>query len=125
MKDRKMVVEVRLPITSEKKMFYSIVNENDDIIANVFIHASVKRNEFEETYSLLLDYSMSENPMYKPSQQEINSADFLFGNLVKVIQWDISSVLDIDLSRINEILPIDVKIVKIRKGEKICPNVVN
>ena len=125
MKDRKMEIEVVLPITSKKKMFYSVVTPDGEIIANIGIHAFTKRNEFDDTYSLILEYTMEENTMYQPSQQEINSADFLFSNLVKVLQWDISSVIDIDLSRINDILPIDTKIVKIRKGEKICQNVVN
>ena len=119
MKDRNSIVEVRLPIMSQKQMFYRIDNKTGDTIAMIYLHVGLKRNEFEESYSLLLNYTMKENPFYKATQQEINSADFLFHNLTKVVQWDISSVLDIDVDRINSILPIDIQIVKIKEKEKL------
>lgn len=121
-KDDKVIVEVRLPITSQNKMYYRLDNENGDTIAMIYLHVGMKRNEFEETYSLLLNYTMKYNPMYKPSEQECNSAEFLFRNLTRVVQWDISSVLDVDVKRINEILPINVRILKL-KGEELCQNV--
>lgn len=107
-------------------MIYRIENKNEDTIAMIYLNAHIKRNEFDESYSFMLEYTLSENPFYKPTQQEINSAEFLFSNLTRVVQWDISSVLDIDLSRINEILPIDINIVKIKESEKeLCLNVAN
>lgn len=121
-KDDKVIVEVRLPITSQNKMYYRLDNENGDTIAMIYLHVGLKRNEFEETYSLLLNYTMKYNPMYKATEQECNSAEFLFRNLTRVVQWDISSVLDVDVKRINEILPINVKILK-TKGEELCQNV--
>lgn len=121
-KDDKVIVEVRLPITSQNKMYYRLDNENGDTIAMIYLHVGMKRNEFEETYSLLLNYTMKYNSMYNATEQECNSAEFLFRNLTRVVQWDISSVLDVDVKRINEILPINVKILKL-KGEELCQNV--
>ena len=121
-KDDKVIVEVRLPITSQNKMYYRLDNENGDTIAMIYLHVGLKRNEFEETYSLLLNYTMKYNSMYNATKQECNSAEFLYRNLTRVVQWDISSVLDVDVKRINEILPINVKILK-TKGEELCQNV--
>lgn len=121
MKDRNIIVECRFPITSSNKMYYTIDNEKGDTIAMIHLHVGMKRNEFEESYSLMLNYQMRWNPMYNPTEQERNSAEFLFSNLTKVIQYDLSSVLDVDVSRINDILPISVKINKV-KGESPCQN---
>ena len=121
MKDRNIVVECRFPITSDNKRYYTIDNETGDTIAMIHLHVGIKRNEFEESYSLMLNYQMRWNPMYNPTEQERNSAEFLFSNLTKVVQWDLSSVLDVDVSRINDILPIKVKINKV-KGESPCQN---
>lgn len=119
MKDSKRIVEVRFPILSQRKMFYTIDTEKGDTIAMIYLAVSVKRNEFEESYSLMLNYTMKENPMYKATQQEWNSAEFLFSNFTKVLQYDMSEVLDIDVERINGILPIPIKINKV-KGETPC-----
>lgn len=119
MNPREMRVELELPINSSKRMIYTIDNENNDTIAHIFIKVHTRENERENKTSILFDYYMYFNDMYEPTEQEINSAEFLFRNLVNVVQYDLSHTIDIDLSRINDILPIKVKINKIRKGEEI------
>ena len=121
--DRKIIVECRFPITSENKCYYTIENENGDTIAYIHLHVSTKRNEFDDTTSLLLTYSIRWNTMqyHIRTEQERNSANWLFSNLAKVVQSDLSSVLDVDVERINSFLPLNVKIKKV-KGEPVCQN---
>ena len=121
----KRIVEITLPIITKKHRLYNIVNKNGDTIQTIFLSIRTNRNEFEESYTTNLIYELLDNPMYKATEQEYRTSEWLFHNLVKVLQYDLSEVLDIDVNRINQILPIDIKIEKIRKDERICLKEVN
>ena len=121
----KRIVEITLPIITKKHRLYNIVNKNGDTIQTIFLSIRTNRNEFEESYTTNLIYELLDNPMYKATEQEYRTSEWLFHNLVKVLQYDLSEVLDVDVNRINQILPIDIKIEKIRKDERICLKEVN
>ena len=123
--ETKRIVEVTLPIISKKHRLYNIVNQTGDTISTIFLSVRTIRNEFEESYTTQLIYELLDNPMYKATEQEYRTSEWLFHNLVKVIQYDLSTTLDVDLDRINKILPIDIIIEKISKGERICLKEVN
>lgn len=123
--ETKRIVEVTLPIITKKHRLYNIVNKNGDTIQTIFLSIRTNRNEFEESYTTNLIYELLDNPMYKATEQEYRTSEWLFHNLVKVLQYDLSEVLDVDVNRINQILPIDIKIEKIRKDERICLKEVN
>ena len=125
MMETKRIVEVTLPIITKKHRLYNIVNKTGDTISTIFLSVRTIRNEFEESYTAQLIYELLDNPMYKATEQEYRTSSWLFSNLVKVIQYDLSEVLDIDLLRINQILPIDIQIEKVRKDERICLKEVN
>lgn len=123
--ETKRIVEITLPIITKKHRLYNIVNKNGDTIQTIFLSIRTNRNEFEESYTTNLIYELLDNPMYKATEQEYRTSEWLFHNLVKVLQYDLSEVLDVDVNRINQILPIDIKIEKIRKDERICLKEVN
>ena len=115
MKERKRILSITFSKHHDRRKIFEVVNEQKDVIAWIEFATTYEVNEQGDYVDVFIKLRMDFNLFHTSTEQEINSADFLFNNLTNTMGYDVSEVFNIDESRINDILPINVKLQRVEK----------
>lgn len=120
MKERKRMLSITITKPQTWHKIFEIVNQNGDVISWIELCSTYNENSFTDSVDVFIKLRMTFNSFYQHTKQELNSADFLFENLTQTLSYDISEVLNVDESRINDILPINIKLQRVEKENVVC-----
>ena len=119
-KERKRMLSVTITKHHNWHPIFNVTNKSGDTISWIELATTYENNSLTDSVDVFVKLRMTFNDFYDATQQERNSADFLFSNLTNTLGYDISEVLNIDESRINDILPIDIKLTRMEKENIKC-----
>ena len=119
-KERKRMLSVTITKHHDWHPIFDVTNKEGDIISWIELATTYETNSLTDSVDVFVKLRMTFNDFYDATSQERNSADFLFSNLTNTLGYDISEVLNIDESRINDILPIDIKLTRMEKENIKC-----
>ena len=119
-KERKRMLSVTITKRHDWTTIFEVVNNTNDTISWIEMATTYETNSLTDSVDVFVKLRMKFNDFYDANTQERNSADWLFSNLSNVIGYDLSEVLNVDESRINDILPINVKLQRLGKENLKC-----
>ena len=109
------ILDITMHTHGVQKLVYEIGDEHHTY-GFVYRTITAKLSELDANVHIKMDFTMEQNTLFTPTEQEWQECKWLFQNLVKVIGYDLSSLVDENVcDRINSALPTHMKIYK--KGE--------
>lgn len=118
--ERKRMLSISVTKHHDWHPIFNVTNKSGDTISWIELATTYEVNSYNDAVEVFIKLRMTFNEFYNASEQERNSADFLFSNLTNTMGYDISEVLNIDENRINNILPIDIKLTRMEKENIKC-----